>query len=120
MALLQEPKTTPTEDVLRALEFKPGVPLSMVVSHDVIKVVAKAMDAQTPIELRAGEIYHDLMVDQILTVQEVTKSKAYFASVKMDNSIHRTHRFLSDAVNMVRLGRMVLLSGVSYAADDEA
>lgn len=120
MTLLQESKTTPTEDVLRALEFKPGVPLSMVVSHDVIKVVAKAMDAQAHIELRAGEIYHNLLVDQILTVQKVTEDKVYFASVKMDSSIQRTHMRLDEAVGMVRKGRLILLSGVSYAADEEA
>lgn len=107
MALLQESKTTPTEDVIRALEFKPGVSISMVVSHDVIKVIAKAVDEERPVPIEVGEIYHDLLTDRHLVVQSIDGGVVSFATIQMDGDLVGSKKNRFEVVNAVRAGKLL-------------
>lgn len=95
-------RTTDTEDWVRSLEFRPGLPMSQVISHDAVKVIASAIDADRPVELSVGNIYHDLTTDQHLVLQSIDNGLVSFATIRMDGSVTGSKKNRFEVVNAIR------------------
>lgn len=100
-------RTTDTEDWLRGLEFRPGLPMSQVISHDAIKVIASAIDEDRPVLIETGDIYHDMTTDRHLVVQSIDNGLVSFATVQMDGSLIGSKKNRFEVVNSVRAGRLI-------------